>query len=133
LHGEGANAAGGAYDQHTLPTLDFASVSQTVKGRKAGGGHRSRLLERETSRFERDLACRCADIFGASGVRGAEDLVTGLEFGHAFAYRLHNTGKVEARYAMPWSEQSTFGTHQEGHAAYSEAIADMQSGRTNAD
>ena len=101
LHGEVADPARAAVDQHVVALLHADRVDDDLPGGQPGQRQRPRLLDRERVRLALEVARGRGDELGV-GARfarepgHAEDLVADLEAGHATAHLGHLAADVPA-------------------------------------
>ena len=89
LHGEGADAAGGAVDQHPVPGLHRAHVPDAAQGRHPRHRHRRRLLERQARRLGHQLVRLGAGVLGERALGRSRAPRHRAEPAHVRADRLH--------------------------------------------
>ena len=122
LDREGADAAGGAVDQHLLPGLDLSVVAKALECGHRRHRNRGRFLERQVRRLQRHNVHRHRHVFGEAAVAVVQevgvDLVAGLEPGDAAADRLDLPGDVDAEDPMFRPQQAQGGAREDGLAAH---------------
>lgn len=119
LHGEAADPAAGAGDQHPLPGADAGDVAQRPERGEAGHRHGRGLLEREARGLGSQVLGR-GDRVLREGARArpdvAGDLVAGAQVRHARAHGLDHAGEVGAAHAGSRPAEAEGGTDDVGHA-----------------
>ncbi len=133
LHGERADAARGADDEHPLARSEPSLVAQPLERRagrdRDGGG----LLEREVGGLWRDPGRAGARVLGEGAGRGAEDLVAGRESGDVRAGGLHAAGEIASRDAvLRLAEPVAHDTHEIRLAGHEVPDAGVDAGGVDA-
>ena len=133
LHGERADAARRAVDQHPLPRPHLALIANGGQGGQRGIADRGGLLEREVGRLRKEVVLGGARVFGERALAPAEHIIASTKLLDVPADRLNLPGHIESRYLAPRLEQPDRRAHGVGDPLQEVPVADIDGRCAHAD